>query len=92
MISRRSLIILLILLLLSPLFGVYLASVIGYREPLDIVAEELGLREWESLEWTPLRDYTFPGLPDWAGYIVAGLIGVLVIISVGYLIKILARV
>lgn len=86
MMSRKYLMLLITLLLVSPLFGVVLAEIINYREPLDLAAEELGLTEME-IEWTPLRDYTFPGLPEWAGYIVSGALGVALIIVIGYVIK-----
>ncbi|MEM1898114.1 MAG: PDGLE domain-containing protein [Sulfolobales archaeon] len=91
MISRKTFITLLILLFLSPFFGVYLADLTGYHEPLDIVAEELGLTEAE-FNWTPLKDYKFPGLPDFAGYVVSGAVGLAIIIAIGYLIKHLAVV
>ncbi len=79
---KRSIIVILLLLLASPLLGIVIASRIGYREPLDIVAEKLGLEE-KAIEWSPLRDYSFPGLPDTIGYIVSGLVGVVIIIGIG---------
>jgi len=73
---RRALLLIAALLAVSPLFGVVLANLVGYREPLDLAAEALGLRETtEEVNWTPLLDYTVPGLPDWLGYIVSGAIG-----------------
>jgi len=84
MLSRRQIVVLAVLLLVSPILGVILANMLGYAEPLDHVAEALNLSEWEEFNWTPLRDYTFPGLPDWAGYIVAGIIGVVVILLMGF--------
>lgn len=86
MFSRKTILILLILLLLSPLFGVILAEELGYHEPLDIAAEELGLNESE-FTWTPLKDYTVPGLPEWLGYVTCGALGVLVIVVVGLVLK-----
>lgn len=86
MFSRKAILILLILLLLSPLFGVILAEELGYHEPLDIAAEELGLNESE-FTWTPLKDYTAPGLPEWLGYVTCGALGVLVIVVVGLVLK-----
>ena len=74
----------LILLLISPVFGVYLADLVGYHEPLDVVAEKFGLNETQTYE-TPFTDYTFPNLPDWLGYIISGLIGVLIILAIGYI-------
>lgn len=90
MFSRKTILTLLVLLLLSPLFGVILAEELRYHEPLDIAAEELGLNESE-FTWTPLKDYTIPGLPEWLGYIVCGSLGVLVIVVVGLVLKTLIR-
>ncbi|MFN3268315.1 MAG: PDGLE domain-containing protein [Zestosphaera sp.] len=90
MFSRKTLLTLLVLLVLSPLFGVFLAEELGYHEPLDLVAEELGLNESE-FTWTPLKEYTVPGLPDWLGYIVCGVLGVLIIILAGFVMKTMIR-
>ncbi|MGC8975057.1 MAG: PDGLE domain-containing protein [Thermoprotei archaeon] len=86
MLSRKTILTLLTLLLVSPVFGVILAEEIGYHEPLDIAAEELGLNESE-FTWTPLKDYTVPGLPEWLGYIVCGALGILVITLIGSIIE-----
>ncbi|MCS7109064.1 MAG: PDGLE domain-containing protein [Sulfolobales archaeon] len=91
MLSKNTIIALLTLLLISPLFGITLADMLGYHEPLDLVAEELGLEE-EEHTWTPLKEYTFPGLPHWLGYIISGAIGLLIIFAIGYLIKHMAVV
>ena len=79
---RRSLLLLAVLALVSPVFGVVLAGLTGYHEPLDIVAEKLHLHESEIYA-TPFNDYSVPGLPDVVGYAVAGLLGVAVIVAVG---------
>ncbi|HDI73822.1 MAG TPA: cobalamin biosynthesis protein [Candidatus Korarchaeota archaeon] len=73
---RRVLLTILILVLVSPLFGVIGAELVGYHEPLEVAAEIIGLEEGEPLWSGILPDYTFPGLPDVIGYIIAGLIGV----------------
>ena len=75
----------LFLVLISPIFGIILANMIGYHEPLDLAAEKLGLHEAKLPNWTPFSDYTFPGLPDTLGYIVAGIIGTGFILAIGYL-------
>jgi len=81
---RRSWAAVLLLVAASPLFGVYLADMVGYHEPLDLAAERLGLRDLtDRLNWTPLKDYSVPGLPAWLGYIVSGLIGVAVVAALG---------
>jgi len=83
---RRALLLTLALAVVSPVFGVYLAELAGYHEPLDVAAEALGLREiTEEINWTPLLDYTVPGLPDWLGYIVSGFIGVSAVLVLGLL-------
>ncbi|MGQ4891251.1 MAG: PDGLE domain-containing protein [Candidatus Njordarchaeia archaeon] len=80
--------ILLLLIIISPIFGVFLADLVGYHEPLDVAAEKLGLNDTsESFNWTPFFDYSVPGLPAWIGYIMAGFIGVLVIVALGALVS-----
>ncbi|MEM3326211.1 MAG: cobalamin biosynthesis protein, partial [Thermoproteus sp.] len=75
--TKRYLILLLALVLIAPIFGVWLANMVGYAEPIDHLGDALGLKDMRyQWNWTPLIDYTVPGLPDWAGYIIAGLIGV----------------
>jgi len=37
------------------------------------------------VNWTPFFDYTFPGLDPITGYIVSGLIGILIIMAIGWL-------
>ncbi|MCS7139502.1 MAG: PDGLE domain-containing protein [Candidatus Nezhaarchaeota archaeon] len=84
-----------ILIALSPIFGVILSDLVGYHEPLDIASEAIGLSERdisEQINWTPLFDYSVPGLPAELGYAVAGAIGVLTILGVGYaMLKIVER-
>lgn len=83
---RRALLVIAALALVSPLFGVYLAELVGYHEPLDLVAELLGLEEaTEEITWTPLLDYTVPGLPPWLGYAVSGLLGAAIVLALGHL-------
>jgi len=85
---KGTLILIVLLVLVSPIFGVILAEVVGYHEPLDVAAEILGLEDiTEDLNWTPLLDYTIPGVPDVIGYIIAGLIGVGIILSIGYILS-----
>ncbi len=80
---RGAITVIVFLVVISPLFGIVLAKRLGYTEPLDVAAEKLGLHERPVWKWSPLADYTFPGLPDTLGYIVSGLIGVALIILVG---------
>ncbi|MEM1537751.1 MAG: hypothetical protein QXK12_08595 [Candidatus Nezhaarchaeales archaeon] len=84
---KKALIVTIILVIVSPLFGVILADIMGYHEPLDLAAEALELPDLtEALNWTPLLDYTVPGLPATVGYVIAGFIGIGVILSIGSLI------
>jgi len=84
---KKALLAIAVLLVVSPLFGVVGAELVGYHEPLDVAAERLGLEEaglWSGI----LPDYTVPGLPeDWAGlsvgYIISGLVGVAIILAIG---------
>lgn len=84
---KKALMIIVVLILISPLFGVVLSDIVGYHEPLDIAAEMLNLKDIsEDITWTPLFDYTVPGLPDVVGYIVSGFIGIAIILAIGYII------
>ncbi len=81
-----------VLIAISPVFGIVLAGIVGYHEPLDIAAEMLGLKEiTEEINWTPFLDYTVPGLPDWLGYIVSGIIGSAVVLLLAFLVLKLLR-
>ena len=74
--------------IISPLFGVILAESLGYREPLDVAAEALGLKDLsDEIRWTPFVDYSVPGLPEPIGYIVSGLLGVVVILLIGRILR-----
>ena len=88
MVSKKIMFVIAFLILVSPVFGVILADMVGYHEPLDVAAEILGLNDiTEDINWTPFLDYTVPGLPDVLGYIVSGFIGVGVILALGYVLK-----
>ena len=85
---RRALLLIGVLLIISPLFGVIGAELVGYHEPLDVAAEKLGLEEAEPVWSGLLPDYTVPGLPeDWAGlsvgYIISGIVGIAIILAIG---------
>jgi hypothetical protein len=77
---RKSYIAIIILVLISPLFGVIGANIVGYREPLDLAAEIIGIEESEPLWRGIFPDYTVPGLPDELGYIIAGFVGVSILL------------
>ncbi len=73
---RRSYLLILILVLVSPIFGVIGADIVGYHEPLDVAAEMIGLGESEPVWSGIFPDYTVPGVPDVIGYVISGLVGV----------------
>ena len=88
---KRALTLIAVLLVVSPLFGVIGADIVGYHEPLDVAAEALGLNEtglWSGI----LPDYSVPGLPEnWAGlslgYIISGIVGVAIILALGLILR-----
>jgi len=83
--NRKAWIAIIVLLIISPIFGVILADMVGYHEPLDVAAEAIGLTDIsEQINWTPFFDYSIPGLPAEIGYIIAGAIGVAIIAIIGY--------
>jgi len=85
---RKALMIILILVFISPVFGVILADMIGYHEPLDVAAENLNLPDLtDMINWTPFVDYSVPGLPDELGYILAGILGISIILVIGVIIN-----
>ena len=72
------------MIIISPLFGIILADMVGYHEPLDVAAEMLHLKDIsDKINWTPFYNYTVPGLPDTIGYIISGIIGVAVVYALG---------
>ncbi len=81
MVSRKALVVIVALVMVSPLFGVIGAEIVGYREPLEVAAEAVGLTEGEPVWEGVLPDYTVPGLPDTVGYVVAGFAGVAVLLA-----------
>ncbi len=87
MVSRKLLLSIVVIVLVSPLFGVIGAELVGYHEPLDVAAEKIGLEEQEPVWKGIFPDYTIPGLPDVIGYILTGLIGVCLLLAPAYLRK-----
>jgi len=84
---KKTFVVILVLVAVSPVFGVILADILDYHEPLDIVAELLDLDEiTEEINWTPFLDYSVPGLSPEAGYIVSGLVGAFLVFFLGYLV------
>ena len=88
----KTLIFLLIIILVSPIFGVILADLVGFHEPLDIAAEKVELQDLsEDINWTPLFDYTIPGLSPEIGYIISGILGIAIILGAGFVFRRLGK-
>jgi len=86
----KALVLIGIIILISPVFGIILSDRVAFHEPLELTAEELGLQDsTEDLNWTPFLDYTIPNLLPEAGYIITGFLGISLILIIG---KILVRV
>ena len=89
---KGALIVIGILLLFTPLFA-WAADLVGYAEPLENAAEELGAMEHETAIISGiLPDYTIPGANPYASAIVAGIVGCVIVLVIGILVgKALAR-
>ena len=75
---------LIIIVLVSPIFGIILADIVGFHEPLDIAAEKIELQDFsEEMNWTPFIDYTILVLSPEIGYIISGLLGIAIILGAG---------
>ncbi len=71
-----------VMIILSPLFA-YVAELVGYAEPLENAAEIIGLHEHPIYEGI-LPDYTVPGLDPYTGTLIAGAVGTLIVLALGY--------
>ena len=89
---KGALIVIGILLLLTPLFALA-ADFVGYAEPLENAAEQLGAMEHETAIISGiLPDYTIPGANPYVSAIVAGIVGCVIVLVIGILVgKALAR-
>jgi len=70
---------------LSPLFA-YLAELVNYSEPLENVANMLGVSEnpmWEGI----MPDYTVPGLDPYTGTLISGAVGVFIVLVLAFVIN-----
>jgi cobalt/nickel transport protein len=86
----KALVLIGVIILTSPVFGIILSDRVAFHEPLELTAEELGLQDsTEDLNWTPFLDYTVPNLLPEMGYILTGFLGIGLILVIG---KILVRV
>lgn len=80
--GRVSLIVIAAMIAVSPLFA-YAAELVGYSEPLENAAEMLGLAENPIYEGI-LPDYTVPGLDPYVGTLIAGAVGTIIVLVLGY--------
>ena len=74
-----------VMIALSPVFA-YLAELVNYSEPLDNVASALGVSEHPIYEGI-LPDYTVPGLNPYIGTFVSGIVGVVIVLAIGFIIQ-----
>jgi cobalt/nickel transport protein len=86
----KALVLIGVIILISPVFGIILSDRVAFHEPLELTAEELELQDsTEDFNWTPFLDYKVPNLLPEAGYILTGFLGIGLILVIG---KILVRV
>lgn len=79
---RRALLGLLVLVVLTPVFG-WASGVVGYAEPLENAAEETGATDAASpINSGLLPDYSVPGLSSPLGTLVSAVIGTVLTLSV----------
>ena len=71
-----------VMIALSPLFA-YAAELVGYSEPLENVAEMMGAKEHPIYEGI-LPDYTVPGLNPYIGTVISAVMGVAIVMGIGY--------
>ncbi len=71
-----------VMIILSPLFA-YAAELVNYSEPLENAAAVIGLEEHPIYEGL-LPDYTVPGLNPYVGTLIAGAVGTIIVLAIGY--------
>ena len=70
---KRALTVVAILIILTPIFA-YAAELVGYSEPLENIAADLGVEE-HLLYKGILPDYTVSGLDPYAGTLISAIVG-----------------
>ncbi|MCS7121817.1 MAG: energy-coupling factor ABC transporter permease [Archaeoglobaceae archaeon] len=78
--SKTSIALIATLIALTPLFA-YAAELVGYREPLDFVADKLEL-EGEMIYKGIIPEYTIPGLDPYFSALISAIIGTFVVFSI----------
>jgi hypothetical protein len=82
---KGALIAILVMILVSPFFA-WAAEVVDYAEPLENAAEHLGAMEYEcAIISGVLPDYAIPGANPYASTIVAGVVGSLIVLGLGWI-------
>jgi len=80
--SKKFWVVLGIMIVLSPLFA-YAAELVGYSEPLENVAEMLGVEE-KTLYEGIFPDYSVPGLDMASGTLISAIIGTLITLGLAF--------
>ena len=80
--SKRALLIIIVMIVLTPLFA-WATEMVEYSEPLNNVAEMLGVEE-EQLYSGLLPNYTLPGLGIYIGTFVSAVAGVALTLLLAY--------
>jgi hypothetical protein len=86
---KRALIVIAVLIILTPLFA-YAAELVGYSEPLENIATNLGVEETPFYKGL-LHDYTINGLDPYIGTLISAIIGTalvfIVVIGTSHLLR-----
>ncbi|MEM1684059.1 MAG: hypothetical protein QXW05_06280 [Ignisphaera sp.] len=88
MISRKIIIVLSLLILVSPIFGIVLPEILESEEYMESLADIVNAT---GLIYSPFREYMVPGLDAYLGYMVSAAFGSLIIISIYYIILYIMR-
>lgn len=83
MISKKLILVLVMLIIVSPIFGVILPEMLQSEEFIESLAE-IAEPVLQIHYNAPLKDYTIPGFPEWVGYMVSSAIGLVIIVLVYY--------
>jgi hypothetical protein len=86
---RRALFVVAALIIFTPLFA-YAAELVGYSEPLENIASNLGVKE-SPLYQGLLPDYTVGGLDPYIGTLISAVIGSAIIFLLVYSVSRLMR-
>lgn len=79
---------LVIIILVSPIFSIILADLVGFHEPIDIAAEKIKLHDLsKDMNWTPFFEYSITSFSPEIGYIISGLLGIAIILGAGIVFK-----